>query len=75
MENDAERVPVSAANAAHAMPQIHAIRAARSLHRPMMHGKCHGISLPQRHHLDTRLHPWALLRQYKVAAGKIPSRL
>jgi hypothetical protein len=66
---------MSAPNAAHAMPQIHTIGAARSLHWPMMHGKRHGISLSQRHHLDTRLHPWTLLRQHKVAAGEIPSRL
>ncbi len=66
---------MSVTNTAHAMPQIHAVCTARSLHRPMMHGKRHRVTLPQRHHLRARLHAWTLLRQYKIPAGKIASRL
>ena len=46
MEDDAQCVPVAAADAAHAMLQIHAIGAASSLHRPVMHREGYCIALP-----------------------------
>ncbi len=41
----------------------------------MMDREHHRIALPQRNHLHTRLHPGTLLRQNKLAAGKVAFRL
>ena len=53
------------------MPHIHAIDAARSLHRPMVDRERHRIALEQRHDFGTRLHSWALFGEYKLTAGEV----
>ena len=58
-------------NAAHAMPQVYPVRAARAAHRTLSHGEDHAVALPERHHLRARLHARALLRQYEFAAREI----
>ena len=47
VENDAERVAMAVADAAHAVAHVDAIDAARALHRPVMHRKDHGLALAQ----------------------------
>lgn len=53
------------------MPHVHAIRAARAVHGPVMHRKDHRIALTQRHDFRARLHAWTLLRQYELTAREI----
>ena len=45
VENDANGVPESGADAAYAVPEIDAIVALRSLNRPVVDGKGYGIAL------------------------------
>jgi class 3 adenylate cyclase len=45
VEDHAQRVTVSGAHPAHAMPHVDAVDAARAAHRPMMHGKDHAGAL------------------------------
>lgn len=72
MKNDAERVPMAGANSAHAVTQVDAVVALRSLHRPIMDGEQNRIALPQGNYLDPALHPRPLFGQNELAAGKIP---
>src|SRR6202011_2696751 len=75
VEDDSQRMTASGPQPADPMTQIHPIRPAGSLHRPMMHRKGNRIALTKRHTLRSRLHPRTLLRQHKLAATKILSRL
>src|SRR5438105_3386210 len=72
MENDPDRVALPGADTADTMSQIDAIGTARPLHRTLMDGECHGISLSQRNDLRSRLHAWTLLGQHKFAAREVP---
>ena len=55
------------------MSEIDAIVAFRAIDRPVVHGECHRITLPQRHDLGPALHAWPLLGKHKLAAGEIAS--
>jgi hypothetical protein len=61
VEYDADCVPHAAADAAHAVAEVHAVVALRALHRPVMHSEGHSITLPKRHDLDATLHARPLL--------------
>jgi hypothetical protein len=56
VKNDAHRVTFARTQATDAMPHIHAIEAASSLNRPVVHRERHGIALKQRHDFRPRLH-------------------
>ena len=71
VEDDAERVAVAGAHAAHAVAHVDAVDAARALHRAVVHREDHRLALPQRHDLGARLHARALLGQHELAAGEI----
>src|SRR6266581_7918303 len=68
-------MPVAAANAADAMAQVHAVHAASSRHRAMVHGEYYGVALAQRHDLGARLHARPLLGDDELAAREIRSWL
>jgi len=59
---DAECVTHPASNAAHAMPQIDAICALRTLNGPIVYCEGHRITLAQWDHLGSALHARTLLR-------------
>ena len=75
VKNDAYRMPHTGANAAHAVAQVHAVVALRSLYRAVMDGKGYGIALPKRHDFSTALHGRPLLGEHKLAASEILARL
>jgi hypothetical protein len=68
-------VPLSGIQTANAVPHIHAIAAARSLNRPVVHSKCDRTILEQPHYFWPRLHPGTLLSQHKFTTGEIPPGL
>ena len=70
MEDDAQRVPLPAAQPADAVPHRHAVGAAGALHRALVDGEDHALALLQRHHLGPGLHARALLGQDELAAGE-----
>ena len=74
MKNDTERMAMSGTQSADAMPQIHAIRASRTLHRSMMYRKGNRVTPAKRNHLRSGLHPWALFGEHKLPTRKILSR-
>ena len=63
------------AQARHAVPHRRAMPAARSLHRPFVHGKQHRIAFAERHDLAARLHARALLDQHELAALEVAAGL
>ena len=71
VENDTERMTMSRANAADAVPQVDAIHAARALHRTMMDGEDNGVTLPKRHDFRPRLHARPLLGHHEFAAREV----
>jgi hypothetical protein len=46
----------------------------RALHRPMMHGEHHSVSLSEGYDFGARLHSRPLLGQYEFSAREIPIR-
>jgi len=64
-------VPASAANPANAVAHGNSIDPAGPLNRPLVDGEDHPFSRFQRHKLDPRLHPRALLGEDELAAGKV----
>ncbi len=75
MEDDADRVTLTGAQPADAMPKTDAVRAARSSNGAMMYRESDGITLTQRYHFRPRLHARTLLGEHKLAPGEVPSRL
>src|SRR5262245_37747465 len=71
VENDAERMTMSRPEAADAVPEIDAIRAASARHGTMMNREHNAITLAQRHNDRPRLHPRPLLRHDEFATGKV----
>jgi hypothetical protein len=71
VKNDAERVAVAGANAADAVPEIHAIQTFLTLHGAMMNCEYHTVALPERHNYWSRLHARTLLRHHEFAAREI----
>ena len=61
VENDAESIALSRAQAAYAVPHHDAIRAAGARHRPVVHREDHGLTLPEENYLAFRLGPRPLL--------------
>ena len=53
VENDANCVTMSRTKAADAMAQIDSIEPALALHRPMVDGEHHGVTLSERDHFRT----------------------
>jgi hypothetical protein len=75
VEDDAGGIAKAAAYTAYAMPQIHLVNPASSLHRSVMDGKHHSVALSERHDFSSRLHSRALLGDDELAAGEIASRV
>lgn len=48
VEDDAQRMTVARPDATDAVSEIDPVHPAGPLHWPMMHGKDHGVSLPER---------------------------
>src|SRR5262249_27323608 len=71
MEDHTHSVALAGTQPADAMPQIDAIDAARSLHRPVMHGEGDRVALLQPDHFGPRLHPWTLLGQDELSALEV----
>ena len=60
MENDADRVTAPREDAADAVPQVHAIRTARALHRPVVNRENNSVALTERYDHRSALHARAL---------------
>src|SRR5207253_8285835 len=71
VEDYSQCVPLAGANAAHPMPKVHAIDAARTPHRTIVYGEDDAISLAQRNHLGTGLHARSLLGHHELASMEI----
>ena len=75
MKNDAGGVAVARADAAHAMPQVHAIHTAHAPHGAVMDGDHRSVALTQRQHERPRLHARTLLGHHELATFEIAPRL
>src|SRR6266508_6375104 len=53
VENDANRVTMPQTKAAHAVAHVHSIEPALALHRPLVDGEHHGVTLSERDHFCT----------------------
>src|SRR5262245_9819479 len=71
VKNDAERMTMSPADAANAVPEIYPIRAASARHGTMMNCEHDAVTLTKRHNHRSGLHPRPLLCHHEFAAGKI----
>ena len=71
VENDADCMTMPRPNAADAVPQVYAIRAARTLHRPVVNRENNAVSLTERHNHRPALHSRALLRHDELSAGEV----
>ena len=75
VQDDAEHVPPTSPQAAHAMPMLDPICAAKSSHRAIANGKNHELSLIQRRNFDARLLARPLLSEDEFTAFEIAVRL
>src|SRR5687767_13470931 len=75
MEDDAQRVAMSGPNAAHAVPEIYPVDAARTLHRTVMDGEHHRVTLAKRHDCRPGLHAWTLFGHDEFSASEVAPRL
>ena len=71
VKDDAERVALSAAQAAHAMAHVDAVDAAGTSDGPVMDGENDRVALGERYYLDPRLHARPLFGEHKLAAGEV----
>src|SRR5258708_39560495 len=71
MENDADCMTVSRPDAADAVPQVNAIRATRTVNRPVMNCENNGVALTERHDHRPALHARTLLRHDKLPSGEV----
>jgi hypothetical protein len=71
VKDHTESVTVSAAYATDAVPQVDAVYAARSLHRPMMDCEDHSIATLKWHDFRSRLHARPLFGDDELAASEI----
>ena len=71
MKDNAKRMTRSAANAAHTMPKVDAIFAARSFDWAIVDGECHRVTLSQRHDFRSALHARALLGDDEFTSSEI----
>ncbi|QEL15454.1 hypothetical protein PX52LOC_02374 [Limnoglobus roseus] len=74
MEDDSESVSAPGTDAADAVLEVHSVAPTAALYRTMTNGENDTISSSERHDLDTRLHPRALLREDELSTGEIHSR-
>ena len=74
MKDDADGVAPAGAQTADAVAQVDTVRAARALHRAMMHGEGDRVALSERDNLGTRLHARPLLGEHELAALEIAPR-
>ena len=75
MKDHSQRVPAPVVEAADTVPHLHAVCAARTLHRTMMYREYHRIPLAELAHLDPGLAAWPLFGQHEFTAGKIGAGL
>lgn len=71
MEDDAERMPASAAKRAHAVAHRYAIIPPGTAHRAVIDGEDHSFAGRKRHDMDTGLHPRPLRGKHELAALEI----
>src|ERR1700730_238309 len=71
VENDADCMTVSRPDAADAVPQVYAIRAALTLHGPVVNCENNAISLTERHDHRPALHARALFRHDELSTGEV----
>ena len=71
VEDNPHGVPHTGADAAHAVAEVHAVIALRSLHGPVMDCEGHSIPLPKGHDFDAALHARPLFGQDKLATAEV----
>ena len=71
VENDADCMTVSRPDAADAVPQVDAIRAARTLNGPVMNCENNGVALTERHDHRPALHARTLLRHDELSSSEV----
>jgi hypothetical protein len=64
-------MPVAGTQSAYTVAEVDAIRPACALHRSVMHGEDHAVSLLQLDNLRAGLHARPLLRQYELTPGEV----
>jgi hypothetical protein len=74
MKNDAERIALAGAQAAHAMAHCDPVGAAAAVDGPVMDRKDDSLALLQWYDLATRLCAWALFNEKELTAGEVLSR-
>ena len=75
VENDADCMTAPRPDPADAVAQVNAIRAARTLHRPVVNRENNAVSLTKRHHHRPALHARALLRHDELTTGEVRARV
>src|SRR5258706_14221263 len=75
MKYDPQRVAMPCEDPAHSMPHLHAIAAARALHRSIVNREYDAASLVQRHDDGPRLPAGPLFREHEFPAREILCRL
>src|SRR5258708_13478401 len=73
VENDADCMTVSRPDAADAVPQVDAIRAARTLNGPVMNCENNSVALTERHDHRPALHPPPLPRHDYLPPAQVPA--
>lgn len=73
VEDHADGMAVSAANAAHAMAKIDSANTASALNGAMVDSEDHGVALAQRDDLGPRLRARALFGQHEIASREVCS--
>ena len=74
MEDDADCMTVTRADAAYTVPEIDAVHTARALHRAVMDGENNCVTLPKWYDFWPRLHARALFRQHEFTTCEITFR-
>src|ERR1700679_4056872 len=75
MKDDPYRVSAARSYAPRAMPQIHSIRAPRTVYSTMMHGECDCIPLMEIDYLRPGLHAGPLLGKNEFSPSEVCGRL
>jgi len=71
VENHSDRVAATRAQAANAVPKVHAVDAARPANGTVADSEHYAVAAAQGHDLCAGLHSWSLLGQDELAASKI----
>src|ERR1700676_5311742 len=75
VENDADGVALTGTQATHAVAEVDAVSPLGAFDGPVVNREHDRISLLQRNHLNSALHPRPLFGEYKLASGEVPTRL